>query len=215
MRAVLAVVLASACGFGPVPSSAPGTGDAGDDALVDGPPDAIDLTAPNVLAGQRWLLPCTNNLGNHNCNCVAPQMQTATVPGDGTKHYMVTVRIRGAMEQITYTGGSGVGGWYIGGFTADTADNIYRMDVSSPPQHYFLNNGVAGCTCSMRYDYTASFPIDGGAAVTFTATGQDTLQWGNYDSSFTPITFSGITTTPDPYDGQFAQLDVVMVTLIE
>jgi hypothetical protein len=87
------------------------------------------------------------------------------------------------------------------------------MDVSAPAQHYYLNNGVPGCNCSRRFDYTVQFPIDGNATVTFTATGQDALQWANFDATHTPITFGGVTTTPDPYLGQFAQLDVITVSL--
>ena len=205
----LALVLACACGFRPAPS--PVSSDASHDVAIDTPVDA-DASAPGVLAGQRWLLPCTSgNLGNHNCSCAAPQTQMVTVPGDGSQHYTVTIRIRGAMEQITYANGNGGAGWYVGGSTSDTGDNIYSMHVSSPAQTYYLNNGTPGCTCSTRYDYMATFPLDGGATVTVLATGQDTLQWGNYDSTFTPITFAGVTTTPSPYDGQFAQLDVVAV----
>jgi hypothetical protein len=61
----------------------------------------------------------------------------------------------------------------------------------------------------MKLDYMASFLVDGGATAAFFSSGQDTLQWGNYDSSGNPITFAGVTTNPDPYDGQFAQLDVI------
>jgi hypothetical protein len=170
--------------------------------IVDAP--ALDIVSPDApyapfaLAGQRWLLPCLDDLGSYNCHVPPPQIQMVTLAGAASQHFMVTARIRGAMEEITYTGGGGSAGWYVGGGTNDGADNKYEMDVSAPAQHYYLNNGAPGCNCSRAFDYTLQFPIDGNATVVFTATGQDTLQWANYDASRVPITFAGVTTTPDP-----------------
>jgi hypothetical protein len=177
------------------------------DAVPDAPPPA-----PFTLTGARWLLPCTNNLGNNNCNCPAPQIQMVTLMGDATR-WTVTVRVRGIMEAIGYSGGTpGTDGWYVGGNPNDGANNVYRVDVSSPPQHYWLNRGTPTARRSFLYDYEATLLIDGNATVTFSSSGQDTLQWGNYDGASQPMTIAGITGIPQPYDGQFAYLDVLAAT---
>jgi hypothetical protein len=178
------------------------------DATVDVAPDASPAP-PFAMAGQRWLLPCLNNLGNYNCNCAAtPVQQTVTIAG--TQRWQVTIRIRGVMEAIGYSGGTaGSGGWYVGGIPGDGADNTYELTVSTPSQHFYLNLGAPTGQQSFVYDFTAMFEVDGGATITFIADGQDGLQWGNYGPSHTPWTIPGVTTTPSPYDGQFAQLDVL------
>jgi hypothetical protein len=184
--------------------------DAVADATVDGP----DLSALDVLNGQHWLVPCITPQGNQNCTCSsATNVSSVTIPG--TTHWMVTVHIRGALEGLTYARGMGptATGWYVGGDkNGDNGDNLYELTVSSPAQHFFLNNGSTGHNYSIAFDYQATFAVDGGATVGFTATGQDSLQWANYDLDGQPITFAGVQTTPDPYDGQFAQLDVISAT---
>jgi hypothetical protein len=196
------------CGFHHGAASPPSI-DAPADVAIDVPPDAPP--PPFAMAGQRWLLPCLNNDGNYNCNCAdGPQTQTVTIAG--TQRWMVTVRVRGVMEAITYNGGTaGADGWYAGGAPGDANDNVYELDVSAPAQHYYLNRGTPTAQQSFVYDEMATFEVDGGATVTFIADGQDQLQWGNYGPgpAHTPWTIAGVTTTPDPYDGQFAQLDVI------
>lgn len=178
------------------------------DAAHDAPPPA-----PFALTGAWWLLPCANNLGNNNCNCPPPQTTTVTLTGSSSTRWLVTVRVRGIMEAIGYSGGSsGTDGWYAGGIPNDSANNIYRFDVSSPGRRYFLNRGTPTGMRSFLYDYEETFEIDGGATVTFYASGQDTLQWGNYDANDQPMTIPEVTSVAQPYDGQFAHLEVLSAT---
>jgi hypothetical protein len=211
----LVVAIASGCSFtvnvgandAPVPADAEPTDGARD------VPTTIDATpAAFAMTGQRWLLPCTSLVSDsYACSCGGPQIQSVQLTGSASEHWMVTVRIRGAMEAIGYTGGAANSdGWVVGGAPSDTVNNYYEMAVTSPPQNYFLNNGVPAAH-SYSYDYTASFPVDGDATIVFEANGQDGLQWANDDADQQPITFSGVTTNPQPYDGQFAQLDVLSV----
>ncbi len=186
--------------------------------VVDVMPSGLDAMpaqpSPFAMTGQRWLLPCLNNLGNKNCNCAPLLTNDQTLTGSSAERYVVTVRIRGVMEAFGYGGGTaGPGGWYVGGLQADFGNNVYSIIVSSPAQHYWLNGGTPTAGRSFLYDYTVSFPVDGDATLTYTAAGQDGLQWGNYDAAGQPITIPGVTTTPDPYDGQFAQLDVISAVL--
>jgi hypothetical protein len=216
LRAALVLVLAtSGCAFHA--RAAGGGGDAAVDAAADPAADAeADAAppAPTAMNGQHWLIPCLVDKGNQNCTCsTMPGMETVTIPG--TQHWNVTVRIRGVMEGFTYQQGMPTvgSGWYVGGNgTNDGGDNIYELTISSPPQHYFLNQGPTGHNYSVAYDYMANVMVDGGATVTFYSSGQDGLQWANYDQNSQHIQFAGVTTVPDPYNGQFAQLDVINAT---
>jgi hypothetical protein len=207
------VLLAAACGFreGHAPGDAAVTvADVHADVSIDVPTDAP--AAPFAMSGQHWHLPCTSaDLGNYNCYCASgPQDEMVTIGGTSSQRWAVTVRIRGVMEAIGYNGGlAGTSGWYVGGTPGDTADNYYELSVSLPAQHYYLNRGTPTGQQSFLYDYMATFEVDGGATITYESNGQDGLQWGNYGPTHMPWTIPNVTTTPSPYVGQFAQLDVV------
>jgi hypothetical protein len=66
----------------------------------------------------------------------------------------------------------------------------------------------------IAFDYIVDFDVDDGADVSFIADGQDGQQWENVDATGTPVVFAGVTTNPDPYNGQFAQLDVLDVAIV-
>jgi hypothetical protein len=117
------------------------------------------------------------------------------------------------MEAITYSGGStGTSGWYEGGSPGDGANNVYRITVSSPSRTYWINRGTPTGQRSFLYDYQETLEIDGNATVTFFASGQDTLQWGNYDGNGTPMTINSLAGITQPFDGQFAHLEVLTAT---
>jgi hypothetical protein len=172
--------------------------------------DAAD-TAPFVLTGQRWLLPCTSPAMGTICSCSVAQ-QIVQIGGPANRHYQVTVRIRGVVELAPYNGGTSPAptGWYVGGAIGNMVHNSYRLVVSSPPAYYFVNfAGMTTPSTVVALDYTATFPIDAGARVTFDADGQDLSQLVNADAGGRPLTIPNVTTTPSPYDGQFVQLDVL------
>jgi len=170
------------------------------------------------MAGARWLLPCTTgDLGDFNCNCAgSPIVQQVTLTGRSSDHWMVAIHVRGVMEALAYGNGAATAtGWYIGGDTnGDNADNLYELAISSPAAHYYLNNGTPTAQQSFAYDETENIVVDGDATITFTANGQDGLQWGNDDPTHRPFVISGITSPAQPYDGQFAVLDVLSATLM-
>lgn len=199
----------SAGSGGPRESVIDGAIDGTGDAAIDAP--GLNLSAFSGLDGQQWLLPCITNLGSRNCTSQQGVItRSVLVGGTSAQHWLVTIRIRGAMEAITYAGGTSSGlGWHVGGTPGDGANNYYKLEVTQPPQSYWLNEGTPTAQRSFRYDYMVQVPIHGGATVQFRTSGQDDRQWGNYDQNAAPITFVGLTTTPSPYDGQFAQLDVV------
>jgi hypothetical protein len=177
-----------------------------DSRAIDAPPDA--QPAAFALDGQRWLLPCTGSgNGSGLCPCTTSiPTQTVELSGDSTI-YQVVIRIRGVFEVTPYgSGGSGSGDFYTGGTAANDYSNIYELAVSSPAQHYFVNSANSITSSGVvAADYEAKLPIAGNATVTFTANGQDGMQSENSED----LTIPGVVTTPSPYDGQFAQLNVV------
>jgi hypothetical protein len=130
---------------------------------------------------------------------------------DGTpgKHYDVTLRFRGVVEPMMYKNGKKDGDYfYIGGEPNNDTYNIYKLTISSPPSHYYLNRQDAVGHRIFTIDYEKTIPINGDATVTFHGDGQN----GRLISNFLKLVVPGIAPAPMPYNGQFVQLDVVGVT---
>lgn len=189
-------------------------GDAHDAAVAP-----LDATPPAfAMSGMQWVIPCKTNLNNATppgCSCnrtSASYTNAVTLTGSASDTWLVTVRIAGAMEPFAFEGGAPDGsGWYVGGDTSNTpTQNSYRIDVSAPMQHYYINNGVESTNWSLAFDYTASFPVEGDATVTFTADPGDTAQWQGVDESGTPIALPGVT-APGPTATLYPQWAYVIV----
>ena len=220
------LVLLVGCGFhGPAASPGDGGGDdaaraldaaAPDpDARLDAPASTLDASAPLppfALTGTRWLQPCSMDHDPNQvaCHC-APVTQSIAIASTGGAHWHVAARIRGVMEKMGYTGGAMDGGWYRGGSATNGGDNIYELTISSPSAHYFINPGSNNGARSYAFDYTVAFDIDAGATATFRSDGQDGIQWMGVDGSAQPISIAGVTDPVQPYDGQWARLDVTGV----
>ena len=131
-----------------------------------------------------------------------------TFGGEKGKRYKVTLRIRGVVEPMMYKGGKQVGEYfYIGGEPNNNTYNIYKIAVASPASHYYLNRQNAVGHKIFTIDYTETIEIDGGSAITFHGNGQN----GRLISNFSKLVVPGIAPAPQPYNGQFVQLDVLDV----
>ena len=178
-----------------------------------GTPDVLAVPAPFALTGVHWLLPCSMDHDPNNTACHCGTMTTsAAVATGGGAHWHVAARVRGVMEHMAYTGGAMDGGWYKGGAPGNGGDNVYELTISAPAAHYYLNPGSGSQNHSWPYDYTVAFDIDAGATATFAATGQDGIQWMGVDASAQAIAIAGVTDPGQPYDGQWARLDVTAAT---
>jgi hypothetical protein len=166
--------------------------------------DAPGLPSFSELSGHQWLMPCTSAPAGQFCSC-ADSTTMVTVGGVPGVTYMTTVRIRALTENGTYTGGMAMGDWYVGGAPANSFLSVGKLTVSSPPQHYFINNIATGAL--QVFDYQTTLPIDGGATITMFMSGLD----GMCIVDGTTV-IPGVATTPSPYLGQFAQIDVVSIT---
>jgi len=128
--------------------------------------------------------------------------------GEKGKRYQVKLRFRGVVEPMMYKGGKQVGEYfYIGGEKNNDTYNVYQISVSSPESHYFLNRQDKVGHQIFTIDYTQTIEIDGGATVTFHGDGQN----GRLITNFKKLVVPGIAPAPKPYNGQFIQVDVVVV----
>lgn len=97
-----------------------------------------------------------------------------------------------------------IGNFQIGGHVPVNNTNVYRINVSDPPQVYFLNIHTTPLvqTNAQVLDYTQAIPIKHGATVTLTAESMDGRELPNGNDLVIP----GLSPFPDPYEGQFAHV---------
>ena len=128
--------------------------------------------------------------------------------GEAGKRYKVTLRIRGVVEPMMYKGGKMDGEhFYIGGEPNNGTYNIYKISISSPASHYYLNRQDKVGHKIYTIDYTKTIEIDGGASVTFLGDGQN----GRLISNFAKLIVPDVAPAPKVFNGQFVQVDVVDV----
>ena len=97
--------------------------------------------------------------------------------------------------------------FYIGGEPNNSTYNIYKLSVSSPESHYFLNRQDKVGHVTFTIDYTKTIEIDGGAKITFHGDGQN----GQLISNYGKLVVAGVPPAPKPFNGQFVQVNVVSV----
>lgn len=128
--------------------------------------------------------------------------------GELGRRYKVSLRFRGVVEPMMYKGGQQVGEYfYIGGEKDNATYNVYQISVSSPKSHFFLNRQDKVGHKIFTIDYTQTIEIDGGAEIVFHGDGQNGRMITNYKKLVVP----GIAPAPEPFNGQFIQVDVVDV----
>lgn len=173
----------------------------------------LDVAA--ALSGLRWSIPCSATLSALVCSCADPAPVSTVLGGAAGASYDVTLRFRGVVEQKSYMGGQQDGGfWQVGGAPAGDTYNVYALNISSPSQTYYLNRGASSITRCWVLDYTQTVRVAAGASVSLTAEVRDGQQISNQDGAGTPLRVDGVSTTPDPYAGQFIQMDVVGITRV-
>jgi hypothetical protein len=212
----LSLVLVPACGH-----DATSTPDAV--VQIDAPdaPEALDAPSDDVagsLSGLLWKLPCDPPGTHTGATCdTSSQSVSATLGGTAGVTYDITVRIRGVVEDRTYPNGCKDGYLGTGGPDGGTGDpyNVYALAISSPPQTYYINSGTSNVELVHALDYGFTFRADAGATVTLSADPIDGTEIYNHDASGTPVQVAdgaGLGVT-QPYDGQFAQLDVTAIVV--
>lgn len=167
-----------------------------------------------ALNGLRWELPCTGSTSDARV-CTAGNFNTqATLSGQAGTQYSVELRFRGIVEQATYNGGVADGFWLTGGASAGDGWNVYKIEISSPAQTYYLNVGTSNIYRVFAIDYQHTVTIDAGATVSLSALTVDGQEIVNRDDTGTAIVVPDIPPAPAAFNGQFVQMDVVSVDLI-
>ncbi len=174
------------------------------------------------LDGYRWEFPCKEVLPENpkkGANCTSAlvtgdpkktdNFTTERVfEGEKGKRYQVTLRFRGVVEPMMYKDGKKDGEqFYIGGAPNNGTYNIYKLSISSPESHYYLNRQDKVGHVIFTIDYTKTIEIDGGAKLTFHGDGQNGLMISNFDKLVVP----DVAPAPKPFNGQFIQMNVVKV----
>jgi hypothetical protein len=172
------------------------------------------------LNGYRWVFPCKEKMPEkpkNGAGCTSALVKgdpfktdnftvTKNFGGVKGKKYDVTLRFRGVVEPMMYKAGKMDGDYfYIGGEPNNKTYNIYKIEISSPKSHYFLNRQDRVGHKIFTIDYTKTIRIDGGAELVLSGDGQN----GKLISNFKKLTVKDI--AEKPFNGQFVQVDVVKV----
>ncbi|MDX2015222.1 MAG: hypothetical protein SFW67_33825 [Myxococcaceae bacterium] len=176
-----------------------------------------------ALDGLRWELPCFSldrDFPQLICFTHAIQRTFTTLRGVPGRQYDVRVRVRGVIETRGYRGGRQVAPFVVEGAESAVmpvdADpwNIYRLEVSDPPQTFALNAGLSGEYRCHVVDATFTVRASSGAVVTLFASSVDgnRSQIRNVGDAGVPLVAPEVPPAPMAFDGQFLQVDVLGVS---
>ncbi len=174
--------------------------------------DGRQCSVVPMLPTLRIELPCGGSCGGAYCTASNEEIDMQTLTGEPGTEYSVTLRFRGVVEEKVYVGGIDDGFWNDGGIPNADNWNVYTLEISDPPQSYFLNNGDASRAHSEGLDYEQSVTVAHGATVTLTMSDDNNCASPNLDEGGTPIVIPGIAPAPNAFDGQFLQVDVVDIS---
>jgi hypothetical protein len=160
-------------------------------------------------------MPCATHLSSEVCSASAITPIGIVLAGDPDLLYELTVRFRGVVERASYTGGEADGYFQIGGAPVNDGLNVYSLATSSPWQTYYLNRGTSVVMATVAVDYTVAIQAYGNTLVSLQADPIDGQQLLNLDEADEPVVIPDIPPAPDAYDGQFLQMDVVSVSVVE
>ena len=176
----------------------------------------------DALQGARWEFPCKDPMpenpkpGQDGLSGLVKGDPKTTdqftferaFGGEPGTRYRVTLRFRGVVEPMMYKNGRMDGDhFYVGGEPNNGTYNIYKLAVSKPESHYYLNRQDSVGHRIFTIDYEKTIEIEGGATVTFHGNGQN----GRLITNFSKLVVPGVPPAPEPYNGQFVQVDVVKV----
>lgn len=107
----------------------------------DGDANLNDLYLPSFASGTTSLIPSASI--------------STVISGDPNTLYNIPLFLQGVSEGKDYLYGSVVNGsLYQGGEPAAGPANIWRLDISAPSGHYFLNKGLAGAYSFLNANLT-------------------------------------------------------------
>ncbi len=182
------------------------------------------------MHGYRWELPCEDPAQRDTCawdpallrgaiqdpNATLHRESVVTFGGDPSVVYDVEIQIRGLSEPKDFSGGEVVGDHFqIGGTPGVNDYNIYGIEVDDPVNAYTLNRNAMGVGhYTFLLDYTVTIQIRGGAEVRLTMIDPNNIAIANPGGNIAsgePFVVPDIEPFPDPFFGQFIQMDVLSV----
>jgi hypothetical protein len=209
-------------------STAPADGSSTEGSSSSGGEDPIDFAGE--MNGYRWELPCADPSLRDTCawdpalldGAIDDPMYTLhredaiVFGGDPSVVYDVEIRIRGLSEPKDFSGGEVQAEHFQIGGTPGTNDyNIYSITVEEPAQVYTVNRNEMGTGhYTFVMDYTVTIPVHGGTMVTMAMmdpNDQAIANPGGSSGSADPFVVPEIPPFPDPFFGQFIQMDVLSV----
>jgi hypothetical protein len=221
------------------PTIDPTAAESSSSASADESTTNVDTTTGGVdpieyageMNGYRWELPCEDPTQRDTCpwdpallegavedpNFTLRRETAVTFGGDPGVVYDVQIRIRGLVEAKDFTGGEVQENHFQIGGTPGTNDyNIYAIEVGDPAQVYTLNRNEMGVGhYTFILDYTVTIPIAAGTEVVMAMSDPNNIAIANpggASGSADPFVVPDIPPFPDPYYGQFIQMDVLSVT---
>lgn len=182
------------------------------------------------MNGYRWELPCEDPDLRDECAWDPSVLEGAIDDPDFTLHretlvvfggdptvvYDVEIRIRGVTEPKDFTGGEVLENYFqIGGTPGSNDYNIYSIEVTDPLAVYTLNRNEMGTGhYTFVVDYTVTIPIRGGTEVRLAMRDPNNIAIANpggASGTTDPFVVPDIPPAPDPFYGQFLQMDVQSV----
>lgn len=168
----------------------------------------------------RYELPCGIAAGAF-CSSSPPAAKVVTLTGTASASYALTLRMRGVVEQKSYAvavagaaSGTNAAFFITAGTPALDLWNTYLLKFSSPVALVYLNSGSSLHSYADAIDYTTTMQAAAGATVTLDSESPDSSIVRNRDqASGAAIVIAGVSPAPQPFDGQFVQVDVVSVAL--
>jgi hypothetical protein len=133
----------------------------------------------------------------------------AVLTGDVGSNYEITLHVRGVVELQEYAGGRFFG-WYSEGGAPGGGVNVFVLLAGNPPTTYYLNagDGEQMFECVSR-DHMLTITVPGGSTLSLSADALDPCGLENFGGDDMPIVVPGIPPAPEPFEGQFLQLDIV------
>lgn len=156
-------------------------------------------------------LPClAGGCGDPGCQMQETAAAAATLVGDPTVVYDVTLRFRGVVEQNEYVGPGQDGFFHPNAAPPAPGWNEFRLQVPEPAGTYYLNSGATGVLQCFELDMQHTIAVRGGEELALSANnGFDSCGVLNMDAQGQPVVVPGIPPAPSAFDGQFIQIDVV------
>jgi hypothetical protein len=177
------------------------------------------------LVDMRLEVPCANPKfnGDTECHWDPALLQTADPAwklkreltrefgGKARCFYEVTLQVRGVVEPKNFVGGTVEAEHFQAGGTAVKNDyNFYNLHVSAPEATYTFNREERKVGhYTFPIDYRVAIRVRGRAKLTMGAYDSNDVAIANHESHVVP----GVPPAPQPFDGQFFQLDVVSVRI--